>query len=158
MDDRDSLLQDLAPLLSFVGELDLTAPAECQARLQERFPLDGDELRALRHRVREGIAAGWLADREAGGIRFSRVRKARDETELSVDVVHMDRAGPGHTHPSGEVDLCFAVGGEPRFDGRPEGWTVYPPGSWHVPTVHGGLMDILYFLPGGAIRFEDEPS
>ena len=152
------LMEGLGPILAFVRELDLTDPQACQGRLADRFPLEGDELQALRRLVREGIEAGWLADREAGGLRFSRVHKASGEHELSVDVVHMDRAGPGHTHPTGEVDLCFAVSGDPRFDGRPEGWTVYPPGSWHVPTVRDGVMDILYFLPGGAIRFEDAPS
>ena len=63
--------------------------------------------------------------------------------------------GPGlaHTHPNGEIDLCFAMDGDPRFDGHPEGWVVYGPGSWHVPTVTGGTMAILYFLPSGAIAF-----
>ena len=70
----------------------------------------------------------------------------------------MSAPGPGHTHPNGEIDLCFAVDGAPTFDGHPPGWTVYPPGSWHVPTVAGGVMDILYFLPGGAIRFEPQPA
>ena len=45
-----------------------------------------------------------------------------------------------------------------EFDGHAEGWTVYPSGSWHVPSVAGGVMDILYFLPGGAIRFEADPN
>jgi hypothetical protein len=35
---------------------------------------------------------------------------------------------------------------------------VYPPKSWHVPTVEHGVMDILYFLPGGAITFEPKPA
>jgi hypothetical protein len=70
----------------------------------------------------------------------------------------MAKPGPGHTHPNGEIDLCFAVSGAPRFDGNAPGWTVYPPNSWHVPTVEGGVMDILYFLPGGAIRFEPKPT
>ncbi len=69
----------------------------------------------------------------------------------------MKGVGPGHTHERGEVDLCFVVDGDPRFDGNPAGWTVYPPGSWHRPTVTGGAMDILYFLPDGAIRFEERP-
>ena len=57
------------------------------------------------------------------------------------------------THPNGEVDLCFTVDGNPTFDGNAPGWTVYEPGSWHVPSVADGVMDILYFLPGGAIKF-----
>jgi len=65
----------------------------------------------------------------------------------------MTEPGPGHAHPRGEVDLCMAIEGDPRFDGRKEGWTAYAPGSWHIPTVQGGRMAILYFLPGGEIRF-----
>ena len=41
-----------------------------------------------------------------------------------------------------------------RFDGNAPGWVVYGRGSAHVPTVTGGEMLILYFLPGGAIEFE----
>ena len=66
-----------------------------------------------------------------------------------------------HRQCSPDGRLCFAlttVDGAPTFDGHPPGWTVYPPGSWHVPTVAGGVMDILYFLPGGAIRFEPQPA
>jgi len=72
--------------------------------------------------------------------------------------VIMDGPGPGHTHPKGEVEICFVLDGEPRFDGNPPGWTVYPPGSWHIPTVSGGKMAILYFLPEGAMRFEAQPG
>ena len=56
------------------------------------------------------------------------------------------------------MDLCFALDGDPTFDGNPPGWTVYGPESWHVPTVADGTMAILYFLPGGAIRFEERPA
>ena len=52
-----------------------------------------------------------------------------------------------------EIDLCLALEGSPTFDGRPPGWLVLPPGSRHVPTVTGGDMAILYFLPDGAITF-----
>ena len=51
------------------------------------------------------------------------------------------------------IEACFAVDGAPLFDGNPPGWTVYAPGSQHVPTVSGGLMLILYLLPLGAIEF-----
>ncbi|HNC99809.1 MAG TPA: DUF4863 family protein [Myxococcota bacterium] len=44
--------------------------------------------------------------------------------------------------------------GTPRFDGHGERWVVYPPGSRHIPTVAGGRMFILYFVPNGALRFD----
>lgn len=154
---RDDLLTALAPLLDAIAPLDLTQPDLAQRSLTERFPVDGPELRAVGALVREGVQAGWLCDRENAGVRFSRVKKSSG-AELSVDAVHMSGPGPGHVHPQGEVDLCFVVEGAPRFDGRAPGWTVYPPGSWHVPTVEGGVMDILYFLPGGAITFGPRPQ
>lgn len=151
-------LDRLSPVLAFARTLDVKDPAAAKAALDEAFPMDGDTMLELRALVRRGVEERWLAEREAGGVRFSRPRKAQDASDVSVDVVHMDRPGPGHTHPNGEIDLCFAVSGEPRFDGSLEGWVVYPPASWHVPTVEGGVMDIVYFLPAGAIRFEPKPE
>jgi hypothetical protein len=150
----DRALAAVLPILSVIEPSDPGAAAE----LDRQLPLDGPELVRLRRALRAGVEARWLADREANGVRFSRVQKAMSASELGVDCVHMDQPGPGHTPPNGEIDLAFRVSGEPRFDGHAEGWTVYPPGSWHVPTVSGGAMDILYFLPGGAIRFEPEPT
>ncbi len=158
MADLETLRVKLAPVVEFARTLDPADTVATKAKLDEHFPLIGDAMVALRALVREGIDAGWLADREAGGVRFSRVQKAQGPDDVSVDVVHMNQAGPGHTHPNGEMDLCFTVSGDAHFDGQPEGWTVYGPGSWHVPTVTGGVMDILYFLPGGAIRFETKPE
>ena len=147
----------LAPILDVVKTIDPSDP-DARATLEARLPADAPAMQTLRELVRAGVADGWLASRENGGIRFGRVKKAQSDDEVSIDCVHMDKPGPGHTHPNGEVDLSFAVSGEPTFDGDPPGWTVYPPGSWHVPTVAGGVMDILYFLPGGAIRFEPRPE
>ena len=105
--------------------------------------------------AREGVAEGWLCNREQGGVRFSRPVKPSPATHgYSVDAVVMDRvAGPKHTHTNGEVNLCFTEDGAAEFCGHPEGWVVFPPGSTHVPRVDGGRMLILYFLPGGAIQF-----
>jgi len=157
MTDPARLDEALEPVLAVVRTIDPSDP-EARAKLEAKLPYDSAPVTALREVVREGVDAGWLASRENAGIRFGRVRKAQADDELSIDCVHMDQPGPGHTHPNGEVDLCFAVSGEPTFDGEAPGWTVYPPGSWHVPTVAGGVMDILYFLPGGAIRFEPKPK
>ena len=148
----DALRKALAPVLTTLGKIDPSAPGAIDT-LNGLLPIDGPAITEVRTLLRGAIAAGAVADREAGGIRFSRLQKANGPDELSIDVVHMDRPGPGHTHPNGEIDLCFAVSGDPRFDGRLEGWTVYAAGTWHIPTVAGGAMDILYFLPGGAIEF-----
>ena len=154
---REQLLTALRPVLQTVAALDLKDEGAAQA-LGSRYPADGEVLSQLRNLVRQGVKEGWLADREAGGVRFSRLAKAGPDTfGLSIDVVHMNAPGPGHTHPNGEVDLCFPVEGQPTFDGRSAAWTVYPQGSWHVPSVQDGVMDILYFLPEGAISFEDKP-
>lgn len=155
MADKQTLLDALAPVLSVAATLDLQQAAAARATLAAKFPVDGDTWRTLKALFAEGRQAGWLCDRENAGVRFSRVQKGPG---FSIDAVHMQAPGPGHTHGKGEIDLCFTVAGEPRFDGQPEGFVVYPPGSWHVPTVSGGVMDILYFLPDGAITFEDKPQ
>lgn len=151
---KESLIQALQPVLEQLRGADPRDP-DLAARLNGALPVAGPTLQALAALVRQGVQEGWLAEREGGGVRYGRVGRA-DHAGLapfSLDAVHMNGEGPGHEHPNGEIDLCFAVEGEPRFDGYPPGFTVYPPGSWHVPTVTGGVMDILYFLPGGAIRF-----
>jgi hypothetical protein len=156
---KDTLRAALAPVLEAVAGLDLDDPAAARAALAHRFPLDGADLASVRAQVEQGLEEGWLVPRENGAIRFGRVAKATPEThDTVIDAVLMHGPGPGHTHPAGEVDLCFALDGAPTFDGNPPGWTVYGPDSWHVPTVSGGTMVILYFLPGGAIRFGPRPS
>ncbi|MGE0785357.1 MAG: DUF4863 family protein [Sandaracinaceae bacterium] len=156
--DRASLDAALAPLLAVIRELDPSDPEKVTAELNARFALDSEPMRELRAIVRTGVEARWLAERDNDGVRYGRVIKATSDDMLSVDCVHMRSAGVAHTHPNGEIDLLFEVEGEPTFDGHAPGWAVYAPGSWHVPRVDGGSMDILYFLPGGAIRFEAEPS
>ncbi len=102
-----------------------------------------------------GVAEGWLANREGGGIKYGRIFKPSDELNgFSVDVVDMkDIAGPHHTHPNGEIDLVMPIDGDAQFDGRPAGWCVYPAGSAHRPTVSRGRVLVLYLLPQGAIEF-----
>ena len=157
MTDMATLAAALEPVLSVVRTVDPSDSHAAEA-LAAALPVEGETLVSLRRVVREGVVAGWLAQRENGGIRFGRVHKSEGPGDLGIECVHMDKAGPGHTHPAGEINLCFAVSGEPTFDGASPGWIAYPPGSWHVPTVAGGVMDILYFLPGGAIRFESKPA
>lgn len=146
----DALLE---PILRVLATLDPSAP-DAAATLAARFPVDGPAVRAIADAFAEGVRAGWLCQREGGpSVRYSRVRKATTPGAFSVDAVRMEGDALGHTHPNGEIDLCIATAGTPRFDGHPPGWVVYAPGTWHVPSVADGAMDILYFLPGGAIEF-----
>lgn len=150
---RDDVITALGPVLDVVRTIDPADP-EATAKLNAALPMA--KLQDLKALIRQAVADKVICERENGPVKWSRV--AKDIEGWSIDAVSMHTPGPGHTHPNGEIDLCFAIDGEPEFDGHPEGWCVYPPGSWHVPTVSGGSMDILYFLPGGAIRFEPKPA
>lgn len=159
---KKSFLDALSPLLEVVRTIDPSRPDAAET-LSQRLPLGSEAVTRVRELLRKGVDERWLCEREHEGVRFSRVLKAEagaggPSGGLSIDAVHMSTPGGSHVHPNGEIDLCFAVSGSPRFDGRPEGWTVYAPNSWHTPTVQGGAMDILYCLPGGAIRFGPKPD
>jgi len=157
MEQRAEFIEALQPLLRRLATLDPATPGLGDALNRDLGPESG-ALRAVEALVRRGAAEGWLAPKGRPGLRFGRISRADPATlDFSVDAVIMDRPGPGHVHPRGEFDLCFALDGDPRFDGRPAGWTVKPPGSWHVPTVAGGAMAILYFLPGGAFQLAPAP-
>lgn len=110
---------------------------------------------ALKAACEAGVAEGWLCNREAAGIRFSRPFKPSAELNgYSVDVVDMnDVAGPHHVHPQGEIDLIMPIDGPATFDHHGAGWMVCPPGSAHSPTVRQGRALVLYLLPQGAIEF-----
>lgn len=109
----------------------------------------------LKAACQQGVAEGWLCNREGGGIRYGRIFKPADDLHgFSVDVVDMAHiAGPHHSHPLGEIDLNMPIEGDATFDGRPAGWLVCAPGSAHPPTVAGGRALVLYLLPEGRIDF-----
>lgn len=150
---KDALRTLLSPVQQFITTLDLADPQAAMAALNTAYPLSGALMQDVRAKVRAGVDEGWLAHRGAPPVRFSRLAKPSDAMAQSIDVVSMTGAGPGHTHPTGEVDLSFARTEGATFDGTTEGWLVYAPGSWHTPTTNGH-MDIVYFLPDGAIAFD----
>lgn len=151
----DHVRSALAPLAVAVSGLDLSDPAQAQATLNRIFPLSS--LATLRATLLAANSEGWLAPKRAGDtLTFGRLAKPLPEYGgCSIDVVDMAGAGAAHTHPNGEVSLCFATEGDPRFVGFPEGWVVVGPGSRHVPLVTDGRMLILYFLPGGAMVWDN---
>ncbi len=126
-----------------------------ETRLNNEFPGDGAEFDRVFDACKAAVAAGWMCNREAGGIKFGRVVKPSEATHgFSVDVVEMvDLKGPHHRHPNGEIDMIMPLDAAAKFDGRGKGWLVYPPDSAHHPTVSEGRALVLYLLPGGAIEF-----
>lgn len=144
----------LARPLAAIDGLDITDGEQARAELERRYAGRGTPALALRDALVEAVRDGVICDRGNDAIRYSRLAKASVSTrDHSIDFVWMTGPGINHRHPKGEVNLCFAVEGEPRFDGHGEGWVVFPPGSAHVPTVEGGRMLIVYFLPEGAVEW-----
>ena len=148
---KDALLEAVAPLTAGLSGIDLTDAAAAQASIEERFPIDGEVVAAIRAGMARGVDEGWLVPREKGGVQFGRL--AAEQNGFSLDVVLSRADGPRHRHPKGEINLMFAWDGEPVFDGRAPGWAVYPPESVHVPGVTGGAMLILYLLPDGEVEW-----
>jgi hypothetical protein len=149
----DTLRAEIARLTASIAGRPLDASLD--AWLNAEHGAGSASYGRLKAACEAGVAAGWLCNREGGGIRYGRIFKpAGDLHGFSVDVVDMqDIAGPHHTHPNGEIDLIMPVEGDARFDGRPAGWLVCPPGSSHRPTVAQGRALVLYLLPEGRIDF-----
>lgn len=129
--------------------------ANLDAWLNAEHGVGSGAYQRLKESCEAGVAAGWLCDREGGGIRYGRIFKPEPDLHgFSVDVVDMqDIAGSHHTHPNGEIDLIMPIDDGAQFDGRPAGWLVCPPGSAHQPTVSKGRSLVLYLLPEGRIDF-----
>ncbi len=147
---KEQFVEMLRPLAETLKSLDVDA-ADAAAQAEKLVAFGGQAIAGIRTAAIASIDSDWLMPKEAGGVRFGRV--AKELCGFSVDCVLMNGPGPRHRHPNGEIDLCFATDGESHFDRHPEGWVVYGKGSVHIPTVSGGQMLILYFLPDGAIEF-----
>jgi len=143
----------VAPITRWIGDRVLVDGLE--ADLNRTFPPGGAHFQSVFDACRAGIAAGWMCNREGGGIKYGRVVKPGEGSHgFSVDVVEMENlAGPHHRHPEGEIDMIMPLAGSAKFDGRGAGWRVYGPGSAHCPTVSDGKALVLYLLPKGRIEF-----
>ncbi len=151
-----ALIDAIREIVPHVRGADPAAPREAERHLEEVLPRRGPVLVRIERLARRGVAEGWLLPRTGGPhVRYGRL--AKDVGGYSVDFVLMEGAAAGHTHPQGEINFGWAWSGDPTFDGRPPGWVVFPPASHHVPTVTGGEMLLLYFLPGGKVAW-DPPS
>jgi len=151
-DIRSELISAIAPILSFLKGKEIT-PALALI-LEEKFPSGSELLTTIKDLTLRGVAEDIFCTRGHPSLRFGRLLKPSEENSFSVDIVDMSCKGPGHTHPVGEVDLCFPVDPEALFDGSNKSWVVYGKNSWHEPTVTKGRMIVLYFLPNGSIQFD----
>ena len=95
MSDRETAIQILQPILDVLRNIDASAQ-DATAQVTQALPLDDPRIVAARKLVTEGLQDGWIAPREAGGIRFGRVAKPSEDLHgFSIDAVEMDCAGPG---------------------------------------------------------------
>lgn len=143
--DMDAIWQHLDPVLAHLKACDLADKAATERSLAQRFGAMTELQKFCRAHAEE------LCPKAAGATKFGRLAKDRDG--FSVDCVLSRGKGMRHTHPAGEINLCFAYEGAPTFDGDPPGWIVYPPGTTHPADVKGGAMFMIYFLPGGKIEW-----
>ena len=143
----------ITPITAYIGNRPLDARLD--ADLNAKYPANGPVFAALFDACRKAIEAGWMCNREAGGIKYGRVMKPSPETRgFSVDVVDMqDLKGPHHRHPKGEIDMIMPLTADAKFDGHGVGWFVYGPDTAHNPTISSGRALVLYLLPDGAIEF-----
>lgn len=151
---------DVAEFESLIGRLTAQIAGQplddaLETRLNDEFRPGSELYEAIFNACIKGVDAGWMCNREAGGIKYGRVIKASEATHgFSVDVVDMENVkGPHHAHPNGEIDMIMPLTKDASFDSRPGGWCVYGPGSAHHPTVTQGRALVLYLLPQGAIEF-----
>jgi hypothetical protein len=158
------LLEVLEPMLARVAALDPAAVTDeagaraLEAALEAAFPYAGERVQGLGRLLERGVREGWLADRGNEEARFSRVSKPGPRThDMSIDVVSMRGSGLEHTHPQGEITVGFPAqmngAGNCQFESRPPAWVFLPPGSRHVPHVEGERMNLIYFLPQGAVEW-----
>lgn len=148
------MISTFRPLLQAAQGLELKSPSAARAELARRFDPAGADAKALGRELVALYEQGKLATNGEMPVRWGRVCKSGEESlGFSIDVVVMNGPGPLHRHPLGEVNFAVAMDGDPRFDGQPAGWIVFPPDSQHVPTVSGGKMLIVYLLPEGKIEF-----
>lgn len=145
--------QQIADLTAQLAGRELNT--ELQTWLNQEHGVTSPTYQQLKQSCEQGVAEGWLCNREGGGIRYGRIFKPADDLAgFSVDVVDMhDLKGPHHSHPHGEIDLIMPIEGDALFDQHPAGWLVYPAGSAHHPTVTQGRALVLYLLPQGSIEF-----
>lgn len=156
---KAALLDAVHEFLDFVADKPLDE--QLQLQLNDRYGAATERFATLLSLLRIGIQEGWACYREITGpdYRRGRISEVSDRTHgYTVESGMLrDVLGNYHTHPRGEINMIGPVDKTGKFCGSGAGWRVFPPGSSHYPTVTGGTVTLLFFLPGGEIEYKEPP-
>jgi hypothetical protein len=168
----------IAHCLAFLDEVkDMTAGAEVERWLNQKYGPDSELFQTLARLVKQGVEDGWAANVELDGpiYRRSRIAAPSERTHyFSITAVYMDSAGNTqghpdgryrgqyHAHPYGELNMVIPLDDDAALKGPNgwchAGWTAPAPGSHHYPEAKGGAVIALFFLPAGRIAYRPAPQ
>lgn len=156
---KPELMAAIDRLLAFIGDRALDAVLEKD--LNDQYGANTEGYAELLRLLRIGIDEGWACYAEIDGPDYRRGRIAKPSIEtrgFSVESGMLkDVLGNYHRHPLGEINMIGPVDPTGRFCGHGAGWKVFEPNSQHYPTVSGGKVTMLFFLPGGQIEYMPAP-
>jgi hypothetical protein len=154
------LMAAVDKLLDFIKDKPLDAQLE--AELNDLYGAATENYQELLGLLRTGIEEGWACYAEIDGPDYRRGRLAKPSSEthgFSVETGMLKNVlGNYHEHPLGEINMIGPVDATGQFCGSGAGWKVFPPKSRHYPTVTGGKVTMLFFLPEGKIEYLTPPA
>ena len=156
---KPALMSAITRLLDFIGDQPLDD--RLQAALNDHYGPETARYAELVALLEAGIDEGWACYAEITGPDYIRGRIAEPSAEtrgFSVESAKLkDVVGNYHCHPRGEINMIAPVDATGKFCGHGAGWKVFAPGSRHYPTVTGGAVKFLFFLPNGEIEYMPPP-
>ena len=157
---KPALLSAVHRLLDFIGDRPLNG--ELEKSLNHHYGPTTERYGELLTLLRKGIDDGWACYSEITGPDYKRGRIA-DPSEathgFSVESGKLRNVlGNYHCHPQGEINMIGPVDETGPFCGSGAGWKVFEPMSRHFPTVTGGTVTMLFFLPKGEIEYMEPPK
>lgn len=156
---KPALMEAVGRLLAFIKDKPLDQ--ELEDALNMHYGAATEQYRMLLNGLRTGIEEGWACYAEIDGPDYRRGRLAKPSAEtygFSVETGMLkDVLGNYHEHPLGEINMIGPVDATGKFCGSGAGWKVFPPKSRHFPTVTGGKVTMLFFLPNGEIEYMAPP-
>ncbi|NWA45683.1 DUF4863 family protein [Pseudomonas gingeri] len=156
---KPEMMAAVASVLSFLKDKPLDEQLEIE--LNQRFGATSEVYSELLRLLRVGIEEGWACYAEIDGPDYRRGQLAKSTENAngySVETGMLKNVlGNYHLHPQGEINMIGPEDDGATFCGNGAGWKVFAPGSQHFPTVKGGKVTMLFFLPGGEIEYMDPP-